>query len=78
MGHSFGVQPDTHTIGITQLHYVTYAFDTFDTWDDVDVEVVSEKGLVKSSVSADKCVDLQEAGLSFLSADTDTGYFSRQ
>ena len=78
LGHSFGVQPDTHTVGIAQLHHIAYAFDTFDTWDNVDVEVVSEKCLVITSIGADKCVDLQETGLSLLGADTDTGYFGGQ
>ena len=42
----FRFQPDAHTVGITQLHYVTHTFDTFDLRNHVDVEVIGKERLV--------------------------------
>ncbi len=70
MGHKLGFEPYTHTVGVAPLHHVADTLYTFDLGDYADVEVVGEERLVVTAVVAHERVDLQEAGLAFLDADT--------
>ena len=76
--HPLRLQPDTHTIGITQLHNVSYPFDTFDLGKYVNIQIVGKEGLIVTSIVADHSTDLEEASLTFLRAYTDFSYLGGQ
>ena len=75
LGHQFRFQPDTHTIGIAQLHDVAHAFYTFDLRNHINVQIIGKECLVIITIRTDKRVDLQETGLTLLGSHTDLGHF---
>ena len=52
--HAFGVHPNTHTVGVTQLHHVAHTLDTLDTGYYVDIKVVTQEVLVVETIGTNQ------------------------
>ena len=76
--HPFRFQPDTHTVCISQFHYISYSLYAFDLRQYIDVQIIGKERLIITPVVADQSTNLEEAGLTLLRAYTDFGYLGRQ